>query len=367
MRQFTIAVIAAAVLLSLCGVSPGAEAEPSGTATLKYDARGALRVKTPAMMSTYNRFSVGSSSSMGIKVAGKPIKTSARVTGRSFYLGFDRNGDGAISKAEWGVIPKSGTMLISGKSGDLSYVIRLVKMRVSYNRKTVSCWGQALIRSSMAGTVGRVPVRILDDNMDGKFTQGSSGSSGDAIMIGSSASAIPLRQVHRIGKYIYRLKVAEDGSSIDYQRMDDAELGLVNAIFPANSLKSLVLVGKDAAFDVKTDGLAGIPAGTYKLAYGTVSRGSAALVFKPSRATPDYEIQAKMVNTLRVGSKVRMDFGASFRGGKVGLAARDVMVIGSGSEIYGPLDFTEGGNAKPPRVIMLSGRRVLSSSSMKYG
>ncbi|MDP6047671.1 MAG: hypothetical protein QGG25_18815, partial [Phycisphaerae bacterium] len=361
MRHFTIAVMAAAVLLSLCGVSPGAEAEPSGTATLKYDARGASRAQTPAMTANYNRFSVGSSSSMGIKVAGKTVKTSARVSGGTFYLGFDRDGNGTISKAEWGVIPKSGTMLISGKSGDLSYVIRLVKMRVSYNKKTVSCWGQTVIRSSMAGTIGWVPVRILDDNMDGKFSQMPS-QFGDAIMIGSSASAIPLRRVHRIGKYIYRLKVAEDGSSIDYERMDDVELGLVNATFPSNSLKSLVLVSKDAAFNIKTDGRAGIPAGTYKLAYGTVGRSTAGLLFKPGRTTPDYEIQAKMVNTLRIGSPVRMDFAASFRAGKVRLSARDVVLIGSGSEIYGPLNFTKGGNAKPPKVIMLNGRRVVSAS-----
>jgi hypothetical protein len=240
-------------------------------------------------------------------------------------------------------------------------------MRVSYNKKTVSCWGQATILSSMAGMLGRTPVRILDDNMDGAFSQKPSGFGGDAILIGSSRSAIPLRGVHRIGKDLYRLKVASDGTSIDYERLSDTAVGQVKAKFPANSLKSLVLIGSDCAFDVKTDGDLGIPAGTYKLAYGLVSRSATTLKFRPGMSTPKYEIQDGMINTLRIGAPVRLDFAASYRAGKVGLSANAVSVVGSGSEIYGPLDFTRGGDARPPTVTMLSGRRVASSTSMKYG
>jgi len=305
---------------------------------------------------------------MGIRVAGKTVKTSAKRVGTNFFLGFDRSGDGVISKAEWALIPRSNTLLISGKSDGVSYSLALYDMRVNFNKKTVSCWGQAIIRSSMAGTVDRVPVRLLDDNMDGKFTQTSSArTGGDAILIGSSSSAIPLRKIHRIGKNIYRLRVAEDGSSIDYERLDDTEMGLVKAVFPASSLKSLVLVGSDSAFDVKTDGLAGIPAGSYSLAYGTVGRSASSLSFKPGRTTPQYDIQAGMINTLRIGSPVRLEFGASLRAGKVGLSANAVSVVGSGSEVYGPLDFTKGGNAKPPQVIMLNGRKVVSAKTMEYG
>ena len=192
-------------------------------------------------------------------------------------------------------IPTAGTMLISGKTGDKSFVMRLIDIKASFNKKTVSCWGQALVRSSMAGTLGRIPVRLIDDDMDGKFSQKASGrSGGDAILIGASSSAVPLREVHRIGKHLYRLKAASDGSSIDYERMDDTAIGQVNAVFPANTLRSLVLVGKDCAFDVKTDGLAGIPGGDYKLAYGVVSRSAATLTFKPGMATPTYNIQDGM-------------------------------------------------------------------------
>ncbi|MBT3198461.1 MAG: hypothetical protein HN350_00960 [Phycisphaerales bacterium] len=373
MKKFSNAALSAALLLAACGVAWGAakkpppEPEPNGTIKLRYDAIGASRATTPSIISGGNRFSVGSSSSMGIKVAGKSVKTSAKVTGRNFYLGFDRNGDGKIAKSEWALIPSSGTMRITGKSGDISYSMTLTKMRVSYNKKTVSCWGQAIIRSSMAGRLHNIPVRILDDNMDGKFTQNKSRFSSDAIMIGSSPSAIPLRKTHRIGKHIYQLTVAADGTSIDYKRVDDAKLGRVITKFSSSMLKSLVLVGSDSAYDIKTDGLAGIPAGDYKLAYGLIGRGSKKLSFKPSTLTPDYPITADMVNTLRIGPPARVDFDASYRGGKVQLSAYDVKVLGAGSEIYGPIDFTRKGNTKPPQIIILNGRKIASSSSMKYG
>ena len=219
----------------------------------------------------------------------------------------------------------------------------------------------------MKGALGGIPVRILDDDMDGKFSQTPSGRGGDAILIGGSGAAIPLRTMHRIGKELYRLKVAEDGSSIDYQRVSDAARGQVRAIFPANTMQSLVLAGKDCAFDVRTDGLAGIPAGPYMLVYGVVSRSSTTLTFRPGRATPQYDIKDGMINTLRIGKPVRLNFAARYGNGKVGLSASSVSIVGSGSEIYGPLNFTRGGNIRPPTVTMLNGATVASSTNMKYG
>ena len=368
MRHLTIAALGTMMLLAASGMTGGATgAESSGTITLKYDSRGASKARTPAWAAGRNRFSVGSSSAMKIKVAGTALKTSARVSGNKVFLGIDRNDDGTLSRTEWAPIPTVGTMLISGKTGDKSFVIRLVDINARYNKTTVSCWGQALVRSSMAGTLGRIPVRIMDDDMDGKFSQKSSGIGGDAILIGSSSSAVPLREVHRIGKHLYRLKVAADGSSIDYERMGDTAIGQVKAVFPANILRSLVLVGKDCAFDVKTDGLAGIPGGDYKLAYGVVSRSAATLTFKPGMATPKYNIQDGMINTLRIGQPIRLEFAASYRAGKVGLSANAVSIVGSGSETYGPINFTRTGNAKPPVVTMLNGKQVVSSSHMEYG
>lgn len=369
MRHLTIAALVTMVLLSAAGAARAAPQDTSsGTIKLTYDAMGASKARTPAWAAGYNRFSVGSSASrMGIKVGGATITTSARVSGKTVYLGFDRSGDGTISKTEWAPIPAAGTMLISGKAGGNSYVIRLVDMIANYNKTSVTCWGQALIRSSMKGTLGRIPIRILDDDMDGKFSQKASGRGGDAILIGSSTSAVPLRTMHRIGKDIYRLKVAADGSSVDYERVADTALGQVTAMFPANTMKALVLVGKDCAFDIKTDGVAGIPAGPYMLAYGVVSRSAAALTFRPGRTTPQYDIKDGMINALRIGKPVRVDFAASYGKGKVGLSAGAVSIVGSGSEIYGPLDFTKGGNIRPPTVTMLNGKRVASSSTMKYG
>ena len=368
MRNFAVAALGAITLLAFSGTARGvAKTESSGTAKLTYDSRGASRARTPAWAAGYNRFSVGSSSSQGIKVAGQTVKTSARVSGNRVYLGVDRSGDGVISKAEWALIGPTRTMLISGKIDGKPYVIRLINIVVRFNKKAVSCWGQTLIRSSMKGSIGRIPVRILDDDMDGKFSQKPVGRGGDAILIGTSVAAVPLREIHRIGRHIYRLKVAEDGSSIEYKQLPDTPVGRVTATFPNSSLKSLVLVGENSAFDVKTDGRMGIPGGTYKLAYGVVARSTSSLTFHPSRATPKYDIKGGMINKLRIGSPIRLNFVASSGKGKIGLSASTVSIVGSGDEVYGPLNFSRGGNVRPPTVTLLNGRKVASSSTMKYG
>ncbi|MCP4375523.1 MAG: hypothetical protein GY794_05025 [bacterium] len=368
MRYTAIATAGVLVLLVASAVTFGAAKPPSPTGTIKlvHDSVGAAKSRTPAWVTRANRFSIGSSSTRGIKVAGVTVKTSVRVSGKNLYLGFDSNGDGTIAKNEWKMIPRSKTMLLRGKTGDKSYTIRLMDMVTNYNKKTVTCWGQALIRSSMKGTLANTTVRLLDDNMDGKFTQ-TAAQAGDAILIGRSTVAIPLRSIHRIGRNFYRLKVASDGSSIDYERMDDTTVGEVRAIFPANTLKSLVLVGKDSAFDVKIDGKAGIPAGTYSLLYGIVSRSAATLTFRPGRETPKYEITGDMINTLRIGKPIRVNFNASYSKGKIELSAGGVSIVGSGSEIYGPLNFNRDGNLRLPQVTILNGRRPVSSSNMKYG
>lgn len=369
MRYFTGAALAAMVVLSGPGLTWGAPAAEPATGTIKmvYDAGGAAKARTPALVLGENRFSVGSDSTMGIKVAGTTVKTSARVKGRDILIGFDSNGDGKISKSEWTAIPMTRTLKLSGKVDGKQFVINLVNIWADYNRTTVNCWGQTLIRSSMKGSVGGIPVRILDDDLDGKFNQKPSGRGGDAILIGNSSAAIPLRQVHKIGKDFYRLKVSQDGSSIDYQRLDDTAVGRVEATFPTDTLKALVLVSEDSAFDMRTDGASGIPAGKYKLSYGVVSTASALLTFRPSGTTPDYDIQAGMINTLRIGKPVRLAFGANYRAGKIGLSAGAVWVVGSGTEIYGRLNFNKGGNVRPPRVSILDGDKTISTANMEYG
>jgi len=364
MRNVLIAALAAGIVFcaSAGPVYAAAEKSGSGTAKLTYDPMGAARARTPAWAANANRFSFGGSSSL--RVAGALVKASTRLKGKIFYVGIDRDGNGSISSREWTTVPRTRTLLISGKAGDKKYVVLLADLVTAYNTKKVaSCWGQALIRSAVKGTIEGTPVRLLDDDMDGTYSQRGR----DAILIGRSQAAVPLKQVHQIGKYFYRLEVTGDGSSIGYTRLADTPVGLVRAPISSSALKSLILTGKDASFDIVAAGKNGIPAGSYRLAYGLVSSGSTTLAFRPGQTTPQYDIEAGMINTLRIGKPVRLDFYASMSRGKVGLSAGSVKIVGSGSEIYGPLNFNKGGNVRPPSVIMLNGTKIVSRKNMEYG
>ena len=341
-----------------------AEEGESGTVSLTYASGGAIsKALTPAWANHGNTFSIEPTGGT-LKIAGSAVAAGARKSGLTCQIGLDCNGDGKISGREWNTIPRSGGVSFSGKADDKQFAVRLWGLRVylAKSRKITGIYGRATIRSGMKGVINSVPVYILDDDLDGKFSQ--SGRSRDAILMGTSTLAIPLRKQHKIGNKFYRLEVASDGTSITWTQLADVSVGVVRTSFSSTALKGLVLVGRDSAYDVKACGSGGIPEGDYQLAFGVVG-GKSYTVFRAGKSALTYPVQGGMINTLRIGAPLRVDFKVTIVGKKISVSPV-LSILGAGNEIYGPFDYSKGGNAKP-RVRIMAGSRIIGKGRMEYG
>ena len=176
------------------------------------------------------------------------------------------------------------------------------------NNQANNVSGRYMINGCMAGKFHDTDILLFDDNMDGLYTQDGK----DAIAIGGSAGAMPLRNHHQIGKNFYSLEVKSDGSEITFQREEDLDLGVADVPVAA-ALVRYFLLDDDAArraYDLKVSGATGIPAGKYKLSMPVLAAGNRFVVAGPTAMSHTYAVLKDVMNILRFGGDIRLHFGA---------------------------------------------------------
>ena len=336
----------------------------SGTTQLTLELNGpAAQSITPSWALRRNRFGGGGIAGK-VKIAGTDVLISARTNGISFWLGLDRNGNNDISSAEWLRVRRSKSYMVTftGKIEGKPFAVRIFDIEFrAVGRKIQSFGGRAAIVSCMKGDIGRIPVRILDDDMSGQFTQNGR----DAILIGDSATAVPLKNVHRLGEQFYRLTVDPEGVRIEYSRLADVQTGKVRAPLPVAALRCLVLASKEGAYNAMDCERTGIPADDYALAFGVVA-GRHPAPFTPGSSRTTYPIQANMVNTMRLGEPLRVIFSVTLKEREISVSPR-FTILGIGGERYGPLDYLRRGKTCLPRVKIVESGRVMFDGPMSYG
>jgi len=305
-----------------------------------------------------------------VRIAGKSILATGWVTDAGCQLGLDRNGDGTVSSREQQDVPAAGPAILTIRSDGRVLALRCVAVYVYYdpNRKAVTYmrWRMHGLYGR-TGKIGSVPIRILDENMDGRY--GNSGV--DAICIGKSRIALPLRTYHKIGKHFYQLRIDNDGSSLEYARVSNVKLGEVKVPMPDKTLLGLVLENGTSAFDITKCRDSGIPPGPYYLSYGAMGDPRSPLGFF-RRELVKYEVQADVSNILRMGSPLQLAFSSEYREDKtVNPPTRKILVrspqyiVGCAGEYYGPLSFPNISSEKGrPGVAVLRGNRFLSKAIM---
>ncbi|MBT3201891.1 MAG: hypothetical protein HN350_18480 [Phycisphaerales bacterium] len=359
----------------------------SGKVTLTYDSGKTVTCLTPDWAGDSRGHQVNGSTGK-VVIAGKEIALGGWKSGRVDQLGLDVNGDEIINTEEYKKVSANGSVVLTGKVDGKDVSIRCSEVSVSYDAKKGQVnnvrWRMQGIYG-WTGKIGTTAIRILDENLDGKY--GTNGK--DAIQIGKAKLALPLRKTHRIGEDFYTLKISADGATLDFKKIEDVKVGLVRTPFKGRYLIGLVLDGKEGAFDIQACSRTGIPAGTYNVVYGVVGdpRSPAAL-FGGRNAGLQYEIQADMKNTLRIGPPLQLVFPAEFKQesprsknndrnktpsksspkgpviSKIGVK-KPVGVIGVAGEEYGPVDFnTIRSIREVPRVTVLQGRRTLAKKAM---
>jgi len=384
--EITVAIFAFFTILVFASASiaaPVAAPADQGKVTLTYDSGKTVACLTPRWASGGQQMQTNGSSG-NMVVGGKKIPVAGWKSGSNYRLGLDTNGDGIVNTEEYQKVAASGSVIVTGKIAEQELAIRCSDVSIHYDEKKGEVVNMRWRVQGMYGFVGEiasVKIRIIDEDMNGKY--GHDGK--DAILIGRSKLALPLRRKHRIGTEFYTLKISPDGSSLEYKIIPDPPVGLVRTPFVGKYLIGLVLDGGNGAFDIQACSRTGIPAGSYQLSYGVVGdpRSPAAL-YRGRGAVLKYEIEADKKSTLRIGPPLQLVFPADFREadnkpdpadkrkkpakpqflGKISVRGPE-KVIGAGGEEYGPINLV---NIKSPRgrpvVKILQGSRTLVSATM---
>lgn len=362
--RLTLACVAAlSVLCSPLAVAV-AEAPNSGQATLTAE----VSPTTAKIITPRRAISGGVPFSFrgdqgSVKIAGSSVAMAAMMSGSSAYIGMDVNGDGSVSKTKdelQKLVNGQAAFKMKVPTSDEAFAVILSKVSVTSSKgKVVGMSGAVAPAGARKGVINGTPIFLLDDDLNGKITQDGK----DAIAVGKSLAGLPLVEVHQIGADHYKLSVSSDGSSVSFERLVGVELGVVK-LKGESAFKCMVVTDGEKAYDLKAGGAAGIPAGAYKLIYGMVGTGSSLVSFTPSKTTPTYRIKAGNINTPKVGMPLRMDFQASFAGGKVTVQPYGMQILGAGDELY---QFQFGGKMGTPNVTLKAGNKTLSSSNMAYG
>ena len=362
--KFSLACVAALSVLSAPLAVAVAATTDSGEATLTAEVSS-----TTASIVTPRRAIAGGvpfsfrGGSGSVNIAGSSVAMVGLTSGTSAYIGMDVNGDGSVSKTKDEMQKVANgraafKMKLPGTGEDFAVLVSNVSVTTSKGA-TVGVSGAISPACAKKGVINGVPIRLLDDNLDGKITQGGK----DAIAVGKSLVGLPLVEVHQIGADHYKLSVSPDGSTVNFERLVGQELGIVK-LKGESAFKCMVVTDGEKAYDLKAGGAAGIPPGDYKLIYGMVGTGSSLVSFTPTKTTPTYRIQAGMINTPKIGMPLRMDFVASFAGKKVMVQPYGMQILGAGDELY---QFQFGGKMGTPNVTLKAGDKNLSSSNMAYG
>lgn len=346
--------------------SIGSAEEAAGkTVKLKFaTGASASRVFTPAKALTGGKPFRITGPQGPIAIGGKAVLFGARYSAvvKAYYGAMDVNGNGKLDGTEWVKLAQSMSATFQIRDGETISAVRVANVNIyakDLGAPVTAISGGYVISGCQTGTVDGVMVRLFDDNMDGVFSQDGK----DAIAVGRSEAAIPLMTIHQIGARHYRLAVAEDGSEMTVAPLEGVELGIVETPF-RRGLACLALTSEDGkSYDLAASAKTGIPEGSYRLSYGVLAAGGQMTVVKPTEDCLTYEIQAGKINTLRIGSPMRVSFSASYSKGNISVSP-SVYVYGAGGEQYS-FDFS-GGTGRP-HVLLAQDSKLLRDVPMEYG
>ena len=370
---------AIAVVLALSSASVAA-GPAEGKVALTYDSGKSVTCLTHRWADGGNKVAA-QGSTVKLDIAGEKVLATGWKSGADDRLGLDTNGDGIVNTEEYRGVAAGGSTVLTGKVGGREVSVRCMDISIHYDAKQGKVLNMRWRMQGVYGWVGKidsVKIRILDENLDGKYAHNGT----DAIQIGDAKLALPLRGRHRIGKNFYNLKIAPEGSSLEFTKIQDPEVGLVLSPFKGKYLIGLVLDSGSGAFDIQACSRTGIPAGAYNVAYGAVGDPKAPVaLYGRGKSTLKYEIQADKKNLIRIGPPLQLVFWADFKEDKKDKkdkkdksnkqvirrlrVRRPDRVIGAGGELYGPVSFPNVRSAKGrPGIMILQGGKTLVKTVM---
>ncbi len=227
-----------------------------------------------------------------------------------------------------------------------------VNLSSTEDRLTVYVLGAA----SVTGTVAGVPIRVIDDTVDGIYgtipqTWGYAGVTAgifqpdmDSILIGAGKRAKPWSKTQQIGGAWYSLELAADGKQLTATPMT-VDTGVLKLDYKGPTPTYLVVKGttpqNDRYYDLADGGAKGVtvPAGTYTLYYGEIRKGKKrqmqkVAILPPTTNAPQWTVGAGETVTVELGGPFAFDFKHTFEAEKLMVEGATVAVVGAKGERY---------------------------------
>lgn len=209
--------------------------------------------------------------------------------------------------------------------------------------------------ASITGVVNGIPIRIIDDTMDGVYgtaaqtwgfiglTAGNFQADLDSIVIGSSKRARPWSPLQEIHGAWYQLEVAPSGKELKAIPVT-VQTGTLKLDYKGPTPTYLVVHGigmdNNNYFDLVEGGSKGatVPVGKYELFYGEIRKGKKSQMQKTtivrSKDTPTWDVNVGKTTVVTLGAPYGFDFKHSLEGEKLHVQGQSVVVTGSAKERY---------------------------------
>jgi hypothetical protein len=214
----------------------------------------------------------------------------------------------------------------------------------------------ALAAASVVGTINGIPVRVIDESLDGTYGgqpktwryQGLSKDMAqpdlDSIVIGASKRARPWSEYQQIGDKWFKLETVSPNGQELKATPASVETGTLKLDYKGPAPTWVIVKGsndtKDSYFDLVEGGAKGVevPVGKYSLAYGEVRKGKKKLVQKavilPGKRMNGWEVKKGATTLVTLGAPYGFDFQPTFQDGKLSVKGSSVFIVGAQGERY---------------------------------
>lgn len=220
----------------------------------------------------------------------------------------------------------------------------------------LQCRFYVLNAGSVLATVNGVPLRVLDDNMDGVYgsapftyfyaglSEGIAQPEYDTVVVGASKRARPWSKYMELGGAWFEFQMRKSGGEVEAKPVT-LETGTLKLDFKGPQAPSfLILKGTGALegcyFDVvsETKKPVAVPVGTYELFIGELRQGKKAQTLKclilPGSDTRRFTVAKGAETPVTLGAPFSFDFRVETAEESFKVKGASVAVLGGGKERY---------------------------------
>jgi hypothetical protein len=228
-------------------------------------------------------------------------------------------------------------------------------LQVNLSADDNQCSIYVLSAASVVGTLNGTKLRVIDDNMDGKYGSppqpwqyqgllaGDDQPDIDCVVVGDGKRARPWSEYLEVGGAWYQMEPVKVGMSFNATPVT-LETGKLKLVFKGEPPAFVIVQGTEklekSCFDLLQNGPAevDVPVGRYKLLFGILRKGKKSQVMKalilPSKTMADWRVEAGKTTTISLGAPFAFDFEQHVEGEKLTVTGASVVVTGSSGERY---------------------------------